>query len=155
VTDLSKEQIDAIKDRFARVKTAVEEVLPASLELAVSAARGKLNLKKIKPSVWVKMCSCFLKTVVQQLASHKLISEAQASQASHALEVVQKKAEDAAASAEAAEKTDAPAEKAVDAAEKAVDPAAGVARESTEPATAEVKVEETQTAAPTDPSTSQ
>lgn len=145
VKDLTKEQIQTIKERYARVKTSVEDVLPASLELALNAARGKLNLKKIKPSVWVKICSCFLKTVVQQLASHNLISEAHATQASQALEVVQKKAEDAAAAAEGAEKP----------AEEAAGTALETAPATTESSSSEAKSEETQPAAPAEPNTSQ
>ena len=153
VTDLSTEKIQAIQERYSRVKASVEDVLPASLELALNAARGKLDLKKIKPSVWVKFCSCFLKTVVQQLASHNLISEAQATQASQALEVVQKKAEGAAAAAEGGAGTGlgdaAPADGAAAPADGAAAPA------STESSTAEAKSEETLPAAPAEPNTSQ
>lgn len=155
VTGLTKEQIEAVKERFARVKAAVEDVLPASLELAVQASRGKLNLKKIKPSVWVKFCSCFLKTVVQQLASHHLISEAQASQASHALEVVQKKAEEAAAASEGAGTGMSSSDDAAAVAVSEAPAAEAAAPASAESATSEVKAEETQTAAPAEPSTSQ
>lgn len=105
--DLTKDQIAAIEARYGQLKVAVDEVLPASLELAINAARGKLNLKKIKPSVWVKFCSCFAGSVVSVLASQHLISEAQASQVSNILNQVKEKAE-AIAAAKEAEETSAP-----------------------------------------------
>lgn len=101
--DLTKDAIQAIEARYVKLKVAVDEVLPASLELAINAARGKLELKKIKPSVWVKFCSCFASTVVSALASQKIISEAQASQFSNVLNQAKEKAEAMAAAKEAAE----------------------------------------------------
>jgi hypothetical protein len=89
------------EERYAHLKQMVDEVVPASLELAVSAARGKLNLRKIKPSVWVRYCSCFAETVVSALASQKLISEAQARQALSAIDAVEEKAVVVAAIADA------------------------------------------------------
>jgi hypothetical protein len=100
---LSKEEIQKIHDRYDVLEATVADVLPASLELAIKAARGSLDLKKIKPSTWVKMCSCFATTVVHQLASMNLISEAHATQARRALATVTEKAEAAAAAKEAAE----------------------------------------------------
>ena len=98
--NLSKEAIQQIHDRYDVLESVVADVLPASLELAINAARGRLDLKKIKPSVWVKLCSCFATTVVHELASLHLISEAHASQARRLLVVVEEKA---AAAAEARE----------------------------------------------------
>ena len=103
---LSKEEIQKIHDRYDVLEATVADVLPASLELAIKAARGSLDLKKIKPSTWVKICSCFATTVVHQLASMNLISEAHASQARRALLVVTEKAEAAAAAKEESEKTE-------------------------------------------------
>lgn len=98
---LSKEEIQKIHDRYDVLEATVADVLPASLELAIKAARGSLDLKKIKPSVWVTMCSCFATTVVHQLASMNLISEAHATQARRVLTVVTEKAEAAAVSLDA------------------------------------------------------
>lgn len=67
----------AITQRFDKLQKMVEEVLPVSLELVVSAARGKIDLKKVSPSVWKQMCSCFATSAVAVLASHDMISEAQ------------------------------------------------------------------------------
>lgn len=90
---LTKEEIQKIHDRYDVLEGAVGEVLPVSLELAIKAARGGLDLKKISPSTWLKMCSCFATSVVHQLASMNLISEAHATQARRALLVVKEKVE--------------------------------------------------------------
>jgi ribosomal protein L12E/L44/L45/RPP1/RPP2 len=100
---LSKEEIQKIHDRYDVLEATIADVLPVSLELAIKAARGGLDLKKIKPSSWVKFCSCFATTVVHHLASMNLISEAHATQARQALAVVVEKAGAAAAAKEAAE----------------------------------------------------
>lgn len=90
--NLSKEEIQAIHDRYDVLEQAISDVLPASLDLALKAARGGLDLKKIKPSTWVTLCSCFATSVVHQLASMNLISEAHATQARQALVQVEQKA---------------------------------------------------------------
>jgi hypothetical protein len=100
---LSQEDIQKIHDRYDTMEATVSDVLPASLELAINAARGRLDLKKIKPSAWVKFCSCFATTVVHQLASMNLISEAHATQARRAIAMASEKAEAAAVAKEAAE----------------------------------------------------
>lgn len=90
---LAKEEIQKIHDRYDVLEGIVGETLPASLELAINAARGRLDLKKVKPSTWLKVCSCFATAVVHQLASMNLISEAHATEARRAIVVVQEKAE--------------------------------------------------------------
>lgn len=67
--------IDGITERYDRLEKTVKDVLPTSLDLIVLASRGKLDLKKVKPSVWVRYCSCFVKSVVTILVSQKVISE--------------------------------------------------------------------------------
>jgi hypothetical protein len=89
---LSKEEIQKIHDRYDTLEATVGDVLPASLELAINAARGRLDLKKIKPSTWVKMCSCVGIAVVHQLASLNLISEAHATEARRAIAAASEKA---------------------------------------------------------------
>lgn len=78
---VSTEEQEKIQARFADLKHSVQTVLPATLDLAVAAARGKLDLKKISPSVWAQAFSCCLKTTVSALASQNLISESHAQQA--------------------------------------------------------------------------
>jgi hypothetical protein len=100
---LSKEEIQKIHDRYDTLEATVADVLPASLELAINAARGRLDLKKIKPSTWVKMCSCVGIAVVHQLASMNLISEAHATQARRAIAAATEKADALAAAKEGSE----------------------------------------------------
>ena len=91
------------------MKSVVDDVLPASLDLALAAARGKLDLKKVKMSVWVKYFSCCARSVVTVLVSNNVISKDQAKQAESALAAVEEKALDGCEgpSKDAAEKYDA------------------------------------------------
>lgn len=70
-----KEDTTAIVARYDQLEKVVKETLPVSLDLIISASRGKLDLKKVKPSVWAKACSCFVKGVVTVLVSQKVLSE--------------------------------------------------------------------------------
>ncbi len=88
-----KSDTTAITARYDRLETTVKEVLPTSLELIVSASRGKLDLKKVKPSVWIRYCSCFVKTVTTVLVSQKLISEEDAKKVEAVVEKVEEKSE--------------------------------------------------------------
>ena len=98
--NLTKEHIQKIHAQYDLLEAVVSDAVPASLELAIQAARGRLDLKKIKPSSWVKACSCFASTVVHQLASLKLISEVHANQARQVLVTVTEKATEVAVSQE-------------------------------------------------------
>jgi hypothetical protein len=89
---ITTEEIQKIHDRYDVLEGTVGDVLPVSLELAIKAARGGLDLKKISPSTWLKMCSCFATSVVHQLASLNLISETHAGQVRRALLVVKETA---------------------------------------------------------------
>jgi len=100
---LSKEEIQKIHDRYDVLEQTIADVLPASLDLAIKAARGGLDLKKIKPSTWVKLCSCVGVAVVHQLASLNLISETHATQARRLLAQAEEKASAVAAAKEASE----------------------------------------------------
>jgi len=86
---LTEENLKALKARFDQLKAAVDDVLPASLELALSAARGGLDLKKVKPSFWVHLGSCCAKAAVSVLAKEKLISEETAKKAADAVATVE------------------------------------------------------------------
>ena len=92
LSDESKGTKEEVEARFAKLRAAVDDVVPASLDLAVLAARGQLDLKKIKPSMWVRICGCFTRTVVTALASQNLITEAQAKQATDILVKAEEKA---------------------------------------------------------------
>ena len=97
----TEEEKNAIGERYAKLRLAVRDALPASLELAVSAARGKVDLKKVKKSVWVQLFSCCADSAVSVLADAKLISEAQAKQVNAVLDAVEEKAMDVAKKADA------------------------------------------------------
>ena len=90
----SEEDKKAITARFDKLQKMVEEVLPVSLELVVSAARGKLDLKKISPSAWKQMCSCFATSAVAVLASQDVISEKDAKKVESAVVKVEQIAVD-------------------------------------------------------------
>jgi negative regulator of genetic competence, sporulation and motility len=98
----TEDDLKAITAQFASLKKAVDDVIPASLDLALAAARGKLDLKKVKMSVWVKYFSCCARSVVTALVSNNVISQAQAKQATDALTAVEEKASDAAEKYDAA-----------------------------------------------------
>ncbi len=98
----TEDDLKAITAQFASLKKAVDDVIPASLDLALAAARGKLDLKKVKMSVWVKYFSCCARSVVTVLVSNNVISQAQAKQATDALTAVEEKASDAAEKYDAA-----------------------------------------------------
>lgn len=103
--------VAAITERFDRLEKTVKEVLPTSLELIVSASRGKLDLKKVKPSVWMRYCSCFVKSVVTILVSQKVISQEMGKKVSDVTEQVEEKA--AAVADAALSSSDAPVEEVV------------------------------------------
>jgi hypothetical protein len=87
-----KSDTTQITARYDQLEKTVKDVLPTSLELIVSASRGKLDLKKVKPSVWMRYCSCFVKSVVTVLVSQKVISEDIAKKVTDATETVEEKA---------------------------------------------------------------
>ena len=77
----TEEDKKTITARYDKLQKMVEEVLPVSLELVVSAARGKMDLKKFSPSVLKQMCSCFATSAVALLASQDILTESQAKKA--------------------------------------------------------------------------
>jgi arginyl-tRNA synthetase len=87
-----KSDTTQITERYDQLEKTVKDVLPTSLELIVSASRGKLDLKKVKPSVWMRYCSCFVKSVVTVLVSQKIISEADGKKVTDVTETVEEKA---------------------------------------------------------------
>ncbi len=87
-----KSDTTAITERYDQLEKTVKDVLPTSLELIVSASRGKLDLKKVKPSVWMRYCSCFVKSVVTVLVSQKVISEEIGKKVTDTTEAVEEKA---------------------------------------------------------------
>ncbi len=88
-----KSDTTQITEKYDQLEKTVKEVLPTSLELIVSASRGKLDLKKVKPSVWMRYCSCFVKSVVTVLVAQKVISADVGKKVTDMTEQVEEKAE--------------------------------------------------------------
>ncbi len=65
----------------AQLQALAREAVPAAVEAALDAARGKLNLRKVKPSVLLRYCSCFASTAVSVLSSAGVISAEDAKKA--------------------------------------------------------------------------
>lgn len=87
--ETTEEKKKALTEQFASLKKVVDDVIPASLHLALAAARGKLDLKKVKISVWGKYFSCCVRSVVTALAAKNVISDDQVKQATNALAAVE------------------------------------------------------------------
>lgn len=134
----TEEKKKALTEQFASLKKAVDDVIPASLDLALAAARGKLDLKKVKLSVWVKYFSCCARSVVTALASTNVIS---AAQATNALGAVETAAAVALANAEAKDAKDHQEEDKTKF--EQVNPMCKEAKESSESSTQEDKAVET------------
>lgn len=90
---LGKGDTTAIEEQYDHLVKTVSAVLPTSLELIVSASRGKLDLKKVKPSVWARYCSCFVKNLVTVLVSQKMISQDVAKKIDDVVEKIEDKIE--------------------------------------------------------------
>lgn len=98
----SEEEIKRIEAQFGKLKQGVDDVLPASLELAIAAARGKFDLRKVKASQIVKLFSCCISSGVTVLESAHVISAEDAKKAAGILTSVESKAADVAANVDAA-----------------------------------------------------
>jgi hypothetical protein len=98
----TEEKKKSLTDHFASLNKSVDDVIPASLELALAAARGKLDLKKVKMSVWVRYFSCCIRSAVTVLVSNNVISQDQAKKATDVIVSVEAKAADAAEKADEA-----------------------------------------------------
>lgn len=85
----TEETISAVKKRYGDLRSSLEEVLPLSLDVAVAAARGEFDFRKLEPSLFVRLFSCCLKTSVSVLASQNVISEKQAAQATQAVKTAE------------------------------------------------------------------
>ena len=86
---LTEDVTKDIKVRYDSLLHAVDTVIPVTLQMAVSAANGKLNLKKVPLSYWANLCSCCAKTAVAVLVNEKVITEEQAEKAGAAIAVAE------------------------------------------------------------------
>lgn len=88
---LTETEKASLSEKFVALRKVVDDVVPASLELAVAAARGKLDLKKVKPSVWMKLVSCCTASAVDVLVANHVISEEQGKKVEAAVTAVEEK----------------------------------------------------------------
>jgi len=64
-----------ITERWAALRKIANDVLPVSLDLVVSAARGTFDFKKISPRTWVEYFCCFFQAATGVLAAEHVIPE--------------------------------------------------------------------------------
>jgi len=64
-----------ITEKWAALRKIANEVLPVSLDLVVSAARGNLDFKKISPRTWVEYVCCSVRAATDALAAAHVIPE--------------------------------------------------------------------------------
>jgi hypothetical protein len=86
----TEEAIADVKKRFESLRFEVNEILPISLDIAVAAARGAFDFRKIEPSFLARLFSCCVSAGVSALANQNVISESQAKQASQIVKSVEK-----------------------------------------------------------------
>jgi len=64
-----------ITERWAALRKVANDVLPVSLDLVVSAARGGFDFKKISPRTWLEYFCCFFQAATGVLAAEHVIPE--------------------------------------------------------------------------------
>ena len=64
-----------ITERWTALRKIANDVLPVSLDLVVSAARGNLDFKKISPRTWVEYFCCCVRAATDVLAAQHVIPE--------------------------------------------------------------------------------
>ena len=64
-----------ITERWAALRKVANDVLPVSLDLVVSAARGGFDFKKISPRTWLEYFCCFFQAATGVLAAENVIPE--------------------------------------------------------------------------------
>jgi hypothetical protein len=71
----SQEESIAIAKKFDHLEQTVRSAVPSAIDAAIDAARGKFDLKKVKPSVFLKCCLCVSKQAVSVLNDVGVISD--------------------------------------------------------------------------------
>lgn len=71
----SPEESIAIAKKFDHLEQTVRSAVPSAIDAAIDAARGKFDLKKVRPSVFLRYCLCFSKKAVAVLNDAGLISD--------------------------------------------------------------------------------
>ena len=85
-----KTETAEITERWTALRKIANDVLPVSLDLVVSAARGGFDFKKISSKTWIEYFCCFFQAATGALAAEHVIPEKVAA----AVAVAAKKAED-------------------------------------------------------------
>lgn len=71
----SPEESIAIAKKFDHLEQTVRSAVPSAIDAAIDAARGKFDLKKVRPSVFLRWCLCFSKQAVSVLNDIGVISD--------------------------------------------------------------------------------
>lgn len=71
----SPEESTAIAKKYDHLEQVVRSAVPSAIDAAIDASRGKLNLKKVRPSVLLRFCLCFSKKAVAVLNDVGVISD--------------------------------------------------------------------------------
>jgi hypothetical protein len=69
------EESTQIAQKYDHLEKVVRSALPSAIDAAIDASRGKLNLKKVRPSVLLRFCLCFSKKAVAVLNDVGVISD--------------------------------------------------------------------------------
>lgn len=68
-----------VTKRWLQLRTTVTDVLPVSLDLVVSAARGGFDFKKLTSRTWLQYCCCFFQAAVDVAVAQHVIPDVAAS----------------------------------------------------------------------------
>lgn len=64
-----------ITEKWTALRKIANDVLPVSLDLVVSAARGNLDFKKISSKTWIEYFCCFFQAATGVLAAQNVIPD--------------------------------------------------------------------------------
>lgn len=80
-----------ITERWAALRKVANDVLPVSLDLVVSAARGGFDFKKISSKTWIQYFCCFFQAATSVLVAQHVIPENVASAVAGTAKMVEEK----------------------------------------------------------------
>jgi hypothetical protein len=86
-----KTEIAEITEKWAALQKIANDVLPVSLDLVVSAARGTFDFKKISPRTWVEYLCCCVTAATGVLAAENVIPKNVAASVDAAAKVAEQK----------------------------------------------------------------
>ena len=76
---VGKADTTEVTKRWLQLRTTVTDVLPVSLDLVVSAARGGFDFKKLTSRTWLQYCCCFFQAAVDVAVAQHVIPDVAAS----------------------------------------------------------------------------